>query len=195
MYDGVRVFMCVLHMYHGMVLALLVWFISKEFTMVNWEMPQVFHITLQLQMFWVSCLLFCLENKLWIIFNYYIFRYKEYHQLKQNCSSEVTCPQLANFSDCCVHDPPLYYFYREVLNISPSVEDTGTGITWKLLGYLALTWVVTYLCVIKGIKSSGKVILSVFVSAMTGSDCKPCSFLKMSPFLRTFLINKKILRN
>lgn len=87
-----------------------------------------------------------------------------------------------------MHDPPLYYFYREVLNISPSVEETGTGITWQLLGYLALTWVVTYLCVIKGIKSSGKVIPSLFLSTMTGIDCKPYPFLKTS-------LNQELLTN
>ena len=67
--------------------------------------------------------------------------------------------KIANFSDCCVRDAPLCYFYREVLNISPSVGDTGTGMEWDLLGYLFLAWVMTYLCVVKGIRSSGKVIV------------------------------------
>ena len=87
------------------------------------------------------------------------FSYPEYVRLLKNCSSNTTCPQLANFSDCCVHDPPLYYFYRDVLNISPSIEDLGEGMQWKLFGYLAAAWVVVYICVAKGIRSSGKVRL------------------------------------
>ena len=51
----------------------------------------------------------------------------------------------------------MYYFYRDVLNISPSIEDLGDGMQWHLFGYLVLAWVVVYICVVKGIKSSGKV--------------------------------------
>lgn len=62
-----------------------------------------------------------------------------------------------NFTDCCVIDPPQWYFYTEVLDVSIDIDDYSKGVNLKLLGCLALAWVVVYLCVVKGIKSSGKV--------------------------------------
>lgn len=66
--------------------------------------------------------------------------------------------QYDNFPDCCVRDPPQYYFYHHALQISTSIEDSGIGMNGKLAGCLVFAWIVTYLCVVKGIKSSGKVI-------------------------------------
>ena len=62
-----------------------------------------------------------------------------------------------NFPDCCVHDTPMWYWYHKTLQISTSIEDAGVGMNGKLVGCLAIAWIVTYLCVVKGIKSSGKV--------------------------------------
>ena len=62
-----------------------------------------------------------------------------------------------SFKDCCVIDPPQWYFYTEVLNVSIDIDDYSKGVNLKLLGCLVLAWIVVYLCVVKGIKSSGKV--------------------------------------
>ena len=62
-----------------------------------------------------------------------------------------------NYAECCVHDPQLYYFYRTALEISSNLEDGGTGMNGKLAGCLILSWVLVYCCVVKGVKSSGKV--------------------------------------
>ena len=78
----------------------------------------------------------------------------------------LDCEMKKNFSDCCVRDPQLYYFYKTTLNISPSIEDLGDGVQWKLFGCLLLSWVLVYLCVIKGVKSSGKV---TFITSMCES--------------------------
>ena len=65
--------------------------------------------------------------------------------------------QMDNFTNCCVHDPPSYYFYEKALRISASIEDGGSGVSGPLVGCLFFAWVVTYLCIVKGVKSSGKV--------------------------------------
>lgn len=83
-------------------------------------------------------------------------------QCKRNSScSNITRARLQskydNYPDCCVRDPPQYYFYHHTLQISTSIEDAGVGINGKLAGCLVFAWVITYLCVVKGIKSSGKV--------------------------------------
>ncbi len=62
-----------------------------------------------------------------------------------------------NFPECCVHDAPKYYFYEKALRIASNIEDGGTGVSGPLVGCLFFGWVVTYLCIVKGVKSSGKV--------------------------------------
>lgn len=86
----------------------------------------------------------------------------------KNCARNDTCHastvykdlkyRLDNFADCCVRDPPQFYFYHHALQISTNIEDGGIGLNGKLVGCLAFAWVITYLCVVKGIKSSGKVV-------------------------------------
>ena len=83
----------------------------------------------------------------------------------------VDCEMKKNFSQCCVHDPELYYFYNKALGISTSIDDIGSGVQWKLFGCLVATWIVVYACVIKGVKSSGKVIIKfLFRSARYRND-------------------------
>lgn len=64
----------------------------------------------------------------------------------------------ANFPDCCVQDAPMWYFYHRTLQVSSSIEDAGVGLNTKLTLCLIVAWIVTYLCVVKGIQSSGKVV-------------------------------------
>ncbi|XP_040900902.1 sodium- and chloride-dependent transporter XTRP3-like [Toxotes jaculatrix] len=50
-----------------------------------------------------------------------------------------------------------YFFYRETLNISPSIEENGGIQTGQAL-CLLLAWVITYLFIVQGVKSTGKVV-------------------------------------
>lgn len=54
------------------------------------------------------------------------------------------------------------YFYRAVAqnqigNVTYNITNIG-GVVWELFGCLVFCWVVVYLCLMKGIKSSGKVV-------------------------------------
>ncbi|KAL8617159.1 hypothetical protein ACOMHN_014329 [Nucella lapillus] len=49
------------------------------------------------------------------------------------------------------------FWERNVLEITDGIEDLGS-IRWPLFGCLALAWVVVFLCLCKGVKSSGKVV-------------------------------------
>ncbi len=66
------------------------------------------------------------------------------------------------FPDCCVRDAPMWYFYHRTLQISSNIDDAGVGINTKLTICLIVAWIVTYLCVVKGIQSSGKVFHEIF---------------------------------
>ena len=67
-----------------------------------------------------------------------------------------------NFPDCCVIDAPMWYFYHRTLQVSSNIEDAGVGLNAKLTICLVVAWLVTYLCVVKGIQSSGKVFPDIF---------------------------------
>ncbi|XP_041348336.1 sodium- and chloride-dependent glycine transporter 1-like [Gigantopelta aegis] len=49
------------------------------------------------------------------------------------------------------------YWNGYALNVSPGIEDFGTP-QWKLVLCLMLAWVICFFCLIKGIKSTGKVV-------------------------------------
>ncbi|XP_065315721.1 sodium- and chloride-dependent glycine transporter 2-like [Gordionus sp. m RMFG-2023] len=49
------------------------------------------------------------------------------------------------------------FWHYKVLNISEGLHHMGS-INWKLAGYFILAWTIAYLCLIKGIKSTGKIV-------------------------------------
>ncbi|XP_013379895.1 sodium- and chloride-dependent glycine transporter 2 [Lingula anatina] len=49
------------------------------------------------------------------------------------------------------------FWLYNLLDISPGIEDLR-GIKWQLLICLIVAWIITVLCVVKGVKSSGKVV-------------------------------------
>ncbi|XP_063308096.1 sodium- and chloride-dependent transporter XTRP3-like isoform X2 [Pelobates fuscus] len=71
------------------------------------------------------------------------------------------CPLNINMSgfleECEKSSSTQYFWYRETINISPSISDSGT-IQWKQAVCLIMAWFVVYLCILKGPKSSGKVV-------------------------------------
>ncbi|KAL0979342.1 hypothetical protein UPYG_G00183900 [Umbra pygmaea] len=49
------------------------------------------------------------------------------------------------------------YFHHRVLQITRGIEEAG-GLRWELFGLLILAWAIVYLCIFKGVKSTGKVV-------------------------------------
>ncbi|KAM4687981.1 sodium- and chloride-dependent transporter XTRP3 [Discoglossus pictus] len=77
-----------------------------------------------------------------------------------------SCPLNGNLSayveECEKCSPTQYFWYRETLNISPSISDNGT-IQWEQAVCLVLAWFAVYLCILRGPESTGKV---VYVTAL-----------------------------
>ncbi|XP_014815885.1 PREDICTED: sodium- and chloride-dependent transporter XTRP3 isoform X1 [Calidris pugnax] len=73
----------------------------------------------------------------------------------------ATCPLNSNRTgyeeECEKTSSTQYFWYRETLNISPSLEDSGT-IQWEQALCLMLAWLVVYLCILRGTASTGKVV-------------------------------------
>lgn len=58
--------------------------------------------------------------------------------------------------ECQGSSPVSYFWYRRTLNVSADISDSGP-VQWRLLLCLAASWAVVYLCVIRGIETTGKV--------------------------------------
>ncbi|XP_008058900.1 sodium-dependent neutral amino acid transporter B(0)AT3, partial [Carlito syrichta] len=72
-----------------------------------------------------------------------------------------SCPLDSNstgfLEECQASSAVSYFWYRQTLNISADIHDSGT-IQWRILICLAACWAVVYLCVIRGIETTGKAI-------------------------------------
>uniref|UniRef100_A0A8C7FKE0 Transporter n=1 Tax=Oncorhynchus kisutch TaxID=8019 RepID=A0A8C7FKE0_ONCKI len=71
------------------------------------------------------------------------------------------CPVNSNLTgpveECERATPTQYFFYRETLDISGSIEENG-GIHMGQALCLLLAWIIVYLFIVKGVKSTGKVV-------------------------------------
>ena len=61
--------------------------------------------------------------------------------------------------------PTQYFWYRETLDISPDIN-TPESWNWKIALCLMLAWLMAYLCMAKGIASSGKVSPSTCIPSI-----------------------------
>ncbi|XP_026573626.1 sodium- and chloride-dependent transporter XTRP3 isoform X1 [Pseudonaja textilis] len=73
----------------------------------------------------------------------------------------ASCPlniNQTNYEEECEKATPTQYFwYRKTLNISPSIEESGS-IQWEQAVCLILAWLVVYLCILRGTEYTGKVV-------------------------------------
>ncbi|XP_050992295.1 sodium-dependent neutral amino acid transporter B(0)AT1-like [Labeo rohita] len=71
------------------------------------------------------------------------------------------CPVNANRTglepECERSSPVDYFWYRETLNSSTAIEDSG-GLQWWLVLCLLCAWTVLYICCIRGIETTGKAV-------------------------------------
>ncbi|XP_016105998.1 sodium- and chloride-dependent transporter XTRP3 isoform X1 [Sinocyclocheilus grahami] len=71
------------------------------------------------------------------------------------------CPVNANrtgyLEECEVASPTQYFFYRETLNISSSIDENG-GLHMGQALCLLLAWIIVYLFIVRGVKSTGVVV-------------------------------------
>ncbi|XP_041854310.1 sodium- and chloride-dependent GABA transporter ine [Melanotaenia boesemani] len=49
------------------------------------------------------------------------------------------------------------FFDHKLLEKTSRIEEVG-GLHWELSGYLLISWIIVYLCIFKGVKSTGKVV-------------------------------------
>ncbi|XP_033922027.1 sodium- and chloride-dependent transporter XTRP3 isoform X2 [Melopsittacus undulatus] len=71
----------------------------------------------------------------------------------------ATCPLNHNRTgyeeECEKTSSTQYFWYRQTLNISPSLEASGS-VQWEQALCLTLAWLVVYLCILRGTASTGK---------------------------------------
>ncbi|KAK4287499.1 hypothetical protein Pmani_039431, partial [Petrolisthes manimaculis] len=59
--------------------------------------------------------------------------------------------------ECDKAGPTQFFWYRDALAITPDINHVGS-FNWKIAGCMALAWVIIYVCIMKGIVASGKVV-------------------------------------
>nr|CAB3266317.1 sodium-dependent neutral amino acid transporter B(0)AT2 [Phallusia mammillata] len=72
----------------------------------------------------------------------------------------ASCPMINGtipVHECNVSSPTNYFWYRETLDISNTI-DSGSELNWRMVLVLFIAWVIVFLGMNKGIKSSGKVM-------------------------------------
>uniref|UniRef100_UPI00398E43AB sodium- and chloride-dependent transporter XTRP3A-like isoform X2 n=1 Tax=Pristiophorus japonicus TaxID=55135 RepID=UPI00398E43AB len=73
----------------------------------------------------------------------------------------ASCPLNSNntgiIEECAKSSSTEYFWYRTTLNISPTIDEAGS-LHWGIVLCLILSWLVVYLCIIRGTESTGKVV-------------------------------------
>ncbi|XP_076005964.1 sodium-dependent neutral amino acid transporter B(0)AT1-like [Genypterus blacodes] len=71
------------------------------------------------------------------------------------------CPLDANLtgpvSECRRSSPVDYFWYRQTLNTSTAIDESG-GLQWWMVLCLVSAWTVLYICCIRGIETTGKAV-------------------------------------
>ena len=87
--------------------------------------------------------------------------YKGEYFASGNISNQTGLSPASEIEECRKSSPTQYFFYRDSLNLSSGIDELGV-FNWKMFIALTTAWVVVYVCMVKGIKSSGKVYLSSY---------------------------------
>ena len=77
-----------------------------------------------------------------------------------------------------------YYWYNRVLHVSDDIGDAGE-FNWQLLICMFCAWLITYLCLFRGIKSSGKVSGHVYCFV----TCRPAQMSLLVDFVITYYVD------
>ncbi|XP_020512753.1 sodium-dependent neutral amino acid transporter SLC6A17 [Labrus bergylta] len=91
----------------------------------------------------------------WSIF--YFFKSFQYPLPWAECPIMINGTQAMVVPECEKSSATTYFWYRQALNITSSINDTG-GLNWRMTLALLVAWIMVCLAVIKGIQSSGKVM-------------------------------------
>lgn len=68
----------------------------------------------------------------------------------------------------CVRSSPVdYFWYRQTLNSTAVIDETG-GLQWWMVLCLVSAWAVLYICCIRGIETTGKVGSVLSITAWLG---------------------------
>ena len=85
------------------------------------------------------------------------------------CKEGLSSCNVTGFvKECAVSSPTTYFWYREALNTSATIDDSGV-FNWKLALCLLLSWIVIFAITCKGAESIGKVYI-LFWSSIWSTD-------------------------
>lgn len=96
----------------------------------------------------------------------------------------ANCPMVDNVTfveECHLAGRTQYYWYRNALEIRASIEESG-GLLWHLCLVLLLSWIVVFLCMMRGVESAGKVSTMINILVFNHSLLVTSIFFSVSVF-------------
>lgn len=73
----------------------------------------------------------------------------------QECEIVLINGTAAPVAECLKSSPTEYFWYRKAMDITDTIDESGGFNAWILIVFV-MTWCFVYLCVSKGVESSGK---------------------------------------
>lgn len=103
--------------------------------------------------------------------------------LVASCDGPLLAPGFVE--ECQRSSSVSYFWYRQTLNVTADINDSGS-IQWQLLVCLVASWAIVYLCIIRGIETTGKVRAHRLASVPPPSRCRgPSRLLSVfAPWVR-----------
>lgn len=85
--------------------------------------------------------------------------YNSFMEFKASNWTNMSLPgaSMVEMFNKSLRSPSDEYFHRRVLQLSPGLDEPGK-LVWELVVCLIPVWFITGLCIVKGVKSSGKVV-------------------------------------
>ena len=117
----------------------------------------------------VAFLVGCYYNMIvaWCFYYLFISFQAEVPYTKCPCIEGFSSCDNATFGmvkECALSSPTTYFWYREALNTSSSIDDSGV-FNWKLCLCLLLSWIIIFAITSKGAESIGKVYIELIKRA------------------------------
>ncbi|XP_013135255.1 PREDICTED: sodium- and chloride-dependent glycine transporter 1-like isoform X2 [Papilio polytes] len=145
---GMVIVSCIVMLYYNLIIAWTIYYMAVSFVSIFYQLP------------WQNC------DAEWS--TKYCYSYEEADECEakngtyylRQClnQSYAALQDTAALADVALRKPPAEeYFTNKVLGLSSGIEETGQ-IRWSMALCLFVAWLIVYLCLFKGVQSSGKVV-------------------------------------
>ncbi|XP_061706021.1 sodium- and chloride-dependent glycine transporter 1-like [Cydia pomonella] len=145
---GMVIVSCIVMLYYNLIIAWTIYYLTVSFTSMFGQLP------------WQNC------NADWSTENCYSYEEADLCEAQNGTYYLRKCFNLtytiehniSALADVALRRPPAEeYFTNKVLGLSTGIEEIG-DLGWEMAACLLAAWIIVFLCLCKGVQSSGKVV-------------------------------------